>query len=70
MVSASPCRANVTDPEGRRQLCERLGAAEPRLHILVNNAGAAWGEVRGVSEAAFDKLMSVNVTAVFSLTRR
>ena len=62
--------ANVTDPDGLRRLCEQLGAAEPRLHILVNNAGAAWGEkYEDYPESAFDKLMSVNVTAVFSLTR-
>jgi NAD(P)-dependent dehydrogenase (short-subunit alcohol dehydrogenase family) len=62
--------ANVTDPENLRELCDRLSEAEPALHILVNNAGAAWGEVyEKYPESAFDKLMSVNVTAVFSLTR-
>lgn len=62
--------ANITEPEGLRSLCEQLEAAEQRLHILVNNAGAAWGErYEDYPESAFDKLMSVNVTAVFSLTR-
>jgi NAD(P)-dependent dehydrogenase (short-subunit alcohol dehydrogenase family) len=62
--------ADVTSPEGLRKLCEQLQKLEPRLHILINNAGAAWGEAyETYPESAFDKLMSVNVTAVFSLTR-
>lgn len=62
--------ADVASNEGRQALCDALAAAEPRLHILVNNAGAAWGETyEAYPESAFDKLMSVNVTAVFALTR-
>lgn len=62
--------ADVASPDGRRQLCEQLAAVEPRLHILVNNAGAAWAETyEAYPETAFDKLMSINVTAVFGLTR-
>ena len=62
--------ADAADPDGRRRLCEQLAAAEPRLHILINNAGAAWGDqYETYPDAAFDKLMSINVTAVFSLTR-
>ena len=62
--------ADVADPEGRRQLCEQLEKLEPRLHILINNAGAAWGGTyEAYPESAFDKLMSINVTAVFGLTR-
>ena len=62
--------ADVADPEGRRQLCEQLEEREPRLHILINNAGAAWGATyEAYPESAFDKLMSINVTAVFGLTR-
>jgi len=37
---------------------------------LINNAGAAWGQsFEQYPETAFDKLMSLNVTAVFALTR-
>ena len=62
--------ADVATQEGRQALVDALQDAEPRLHILVNNAGAAWGETyEAYPESAFDKLMSVNVTAVFSLTR-
>jgi NAD(P)-dependent dehydrogenase (short-subunit alcohol dehydrogenase family) len=62
--------ADVATTEGRGQLCAALASAEPRLHILVNNAGAAWAETyEAYPESAFDKLMSINVTAVFALTR-
>jgi len=36
--------ADVASQEGRQALCAALGKAESHLHILVNNAGAAWGE--------------------------
>jgi NAD(P)-dependent dehydrogenase (short-subunit alcohol dehydrogenase family) len=62
--------ADVADAEGRRQLCEQLVGAEQCLHILINNAGAAWAEdYETYPESAFDKLMRINVTAVFSLTQ-
>jgi NAD(P)-dependent dehydrogenase (short-subunit alcohol dehydrogenase family) len=52
------------------QLSSDLAESESQLHILINNAGAAWGETyQAYPEAAFDKLMRINVTAVFSLTR-
>ena len=61
---------DVSDPDSRRQLCEQLAAAEPRLDILVNNAGTAWGaDYESFPESAFDKVMRVNVTAMFALTR-
>lgn len=62
--------ADVTDPESRQQLCESLGEKESSLNILVNNAGTAWGEkYESYPEAAFEKLMRINVGAVFVLTR-
>jgi NAD(P)-dependent dehydrogenase (short-subunit alcohol dehydrogenase family) len=62
--------ADVADPDLRKSLCERLAAKESRLHILVNNAGTAWGDdYEQYPESAFDKLMKVNVSAVFTLTR-
>jgi NAD(P)-dependent dehydrogenase (short-subunit alcohol dehydrogenase family) len=61
---------DVSDPNSRRQLCEQLATAEPHLDILVNNAGAAWGaDYEHFPESAFDKVMRVNVTAMFALTR-
>lgn len=61
---------DVTDPQARRELIQKIGEAETALHILVNNAGTAWAEVyETYPESAFDKLMKINVTSVFVLTR-
>ncbi|MFQ5513251.1 MAG: SDR family oxidoreductase [Myxococcota bacterium] len=59
----------------REEEIERLGAElserEPELHILVNNAGANWGApFEDYPAHAFDKVLDLNVKAVFLLTRR
>src|SRR5512144_1801392 len=35
---------DVASVEGVRQLAAEITRREPALHVLVNNAGAAWGE--------------------------
>lgn len=68
-----PCHAapaDVATGEGRAALVEAIGAREPRLHILINNAGAAWGAPYAEYPAsAFDKVLGLNVAAPFLLTR-
>jgi NAD(P)-dependent dehydrogenase (short-subunit alcohol dehydrogenase family) len=55
---------------GTRALAEELAAREPKLHVLVNNAGANWGApLADYPEAGWDKVMALNVKAVFDLTR-
>ena len=54
--------------------CEALSAdiqeREPALHILVNNAGAAWGAAFGeFPESGWDKVMDLNVKSLFFLTQ-
>ncbi|MEH6590077.1 MAG: SDR family NAD(P)-dependent oxidoreductase [Halioglobus sp.] len=62
--------SDVTDADARAELCRQIAEAEPALNILVNNAGTAWGQAyETYPEAAFDKLMKINVGAVFVLTR-
>ena len=62
--------ADVSTTEGRAQLVNELSAREKALHILVNNAGAAWGAALAeYPEAGFDKVMDTNVKSVFFLTR-
>jgi len=62
--------SNVAEADSRTALCEELAKREPKLHILVNNAGIAWGgEYEDYPEDAFDRLMKINVTSVFVLTR-
>jgi NAD(P)-dependent dehydrogenase (short-subunit alcohol dehydrogenase family) len=62
--------SDVTDSEERQALCNDLQRRESGLDILVNNAGTTWGDdYSSYPEAAFDKVMAVNVKAVFCLTR-
>ena len=58
-----------TEAEARR-LAEAIAAREPALHILVNNAGANWGApLAEFPDEAWDKVLALNVKAVFHLTR-
>jgi NAD(P)-dependent dehydrogenase (short-subunit alcohol dehydrogenase family) len=54
--------------------CEALAAAlrerEPRLHVLVNNAGANWSApLADYPDSAWDKVLALNVKGIFHLTR-
>lgn len=52
------------------RLARELGDHEDRLHVLVNNAGATWGEpIETFPASAWDKVLSLNVKAPFLLTR-
>lgn len=60
---------------GRMDEVERLAAElrkrEPKLHILVNNAGAAWVEpIETFSERGWDRVVDLNLKALFFLTQR
>jgi len=53
-----------------KALAAEIAAREEKLDILVNNAGAAWAEpIDQYSEKGWDKLMAVNLKAVFLLTQ-
>jgi NAD(P)-dependent dehydrogenase (short-subunit alcohol dehydrogenase family) len=59
----------ATEAEANR-LARELAAREPELHILVNNAGANWGApLAEYPDSAWDKVLALNVKAVFHLTR-
>ena len=46
-----------------------LKQREERLDVLVNNAGASWGAtIEEYPEDGWDKVMDLNVKAVFMLT--
>lgn len=48
-----------------------ISEREDRLHILVNNAGASWGApLEEYPLEAFDKVLNINVKALFELTVR
>jgi NAD(P)-dependent dehydrogenase (short-subunit alcohol dehydrogenase family) len=73
---SGPGRQVVSIPAdvSREEECVRLAAAvaerEDELHILVNNAGATWGEpLATFPESAWDKVLDLNLKAPFFLTR-
>ncbi len=52
------------------RLAGEIADREPALHILVNNAGTNWGApLAEYPDAAWDKVLALNVKAVFHLTR-
>ncbi len=53
------------------ELVRTISEREDRLHILVNNAGATWGApLAEYPLDAFDKVLNINVKALFELTVR
>ncbi len=62
--------ADVATAAGCRQLAADYAQRESRLHIVVNNAGAAWGaSLADYPESGWDKVMNTNVKSIFFLTR-
>ncbi len=62
--------SDVSDEDQCKALIEAVAAREDALHILVNNAGAVWGEPFDTFPvAAFNKVLTLNVKAPFMLTQ-
>ena len=62
--------ADLSTEAGAKGLAAALAEREPALHVLVNNAGANWGApLAEYPDAAWDKVLALNVKAVFHLTR-
>jgi len=65
-----PLPHDLGDMAEVKALAAEIAAREPKLHILVNNAGAAWAQPFGeYTEAGWDKLMNLNLKAIFFLTQ-
>lgn len=61
---------DLSTSEGRAQFVSEMKAREKKLDILVNNAGAAWGApFEEYPGEGYDKVMDINVKAIFMLTR-
>src|ERR1019366_9457665 len=57
------------EAEGQR-LAGEIAARESHLDVLVNNAGATWGApMDQYDEAAFERVLALNVKGVFHLTK-
>jgi NAD(P)-dependent dehydrogenase (short-subunit alcohol dehydrogenase family) len=53
-----------------KALVADIASRESKLDFLINNAGAAWAEpLEKYSEEGWDKLMNVNLKAIFFLTQ-
>ncbi|PCH40463.1 NAD(P)-binding protein [Wolfiporia cocos MD-104 SS10] len=53
------------------RLVKELSTRENALHVLVNNAGAAWGDtIDDYPDSAFTKLLTLNTQRVFTLTQK
>jgi NAD(P)-dependent dehydrogenase (short-subunit alcohol dehydrogenase family) len=63
--------ADLSRADEVERFATAVAAREPEgLHILVNNAGAAWGAPLGdFPESGFDKVLNINVKAPFMLTQ-
>ena len=66
-----PLASDLSEPEHIQRFAEAVGEVlGGELHILVNNAGAAWGApVDEFPVHGFDKVLDVNVRAPFLLTQ-
>ncbi len=63
-----PVVADLSTQEGRQALASAV--SEDKIDILVNNAGATWGApYDDYPEDAWDKVMNINLKAVFYLTQ-
>ncbi len=62
--------ADLATDAGRHAFVDQIKERESKLDILVNNAGAAWGApFEDYPDEGYDKVMDINVRAVFMLTR-
>ncbi|KAL0097952.1 hypothetical protein J3Q64DRAFT_1716029 [Phycomyces blakesleeanus] len=62
--------ANLQDLEEVKRLVKELEKREKHLDVLVNNAGATWGEtIEDYPDSAFEKVINLNLKRVFSLTQ-
>ena len=61
--------ADLSTQDGARKLADEIGKRTPKLDVLVNNAGANWGApMAEYPDAAWDKVLGLNVKGVFHLT--
>lgn len=62
--------ADLATAEGVAAFTAAFAEREDKLHILVNNAGAAWGgSIDEFPQHGFDKVLDINVKAPFMLTQ-
>jgi NAD(P)-dependent dehydrogenase (short-subunit alcohol dehydrogenase family) len=62
--------ADLSTESECKRLADELASRVEQLDILVNNAGATWGTpLADFDEAAFERVLALNVKGVFHLTK-
>ena len=62
--------ADVGELDGVEKVAQAIEERESKLHLLVNNAGTAWGaSVESYPMPQVDRVLQVNVRAVFHMIR-
>jgi NAD(P)-dependent dehydrogenase (short-subunit alcohol dehydrogenase family) len=62
--------ADLSTEADATRLAAEFAARESALHVLVNNAGTNWGApLAEYPDAAWDKVLALNVKSIFHLTR-
>lgn len=68
--SAEGFAGDLSTEEGVAALVAEVKSRTDKLHILANNAGVSWGQdYETFPRSAWDKVMSINVTSIFEMTR-
>ena len=68
--SCAALPADLSSEAEATRLAGALAAREGKLHVLVNNAGTNWGApLTEYPDAAWDKVLALNLKATFHLTR-
>jgi len=66
-----PLPQDISTVEGCEALAKVYGEREPKLDILINNAGFAWGEkFETFPEKGWNRVMDLNVKSPFFLTQK
>lgn len=64
-------QSDLSTMAGVDAFAEEILKREPKIDILINNAGAAWGApVEEFPESGWDKVMGLNVKSIFFLSQR
>ena len=63
--------ADISDLAGINKLLNKFLEYEETLDVLINNAGAVWGEpLESFSETGWDKVMDLNVKSIFFMVQK
>ena len=64
-------QADLSSLEGITHFVNELRKSETQLDVLINNAGATWGEtLESFPESGWDKVMDINVKSPFFLIQK